>query len=73
MDELFETATLIQTGKIHRFPIIAMGSEFWLNIVALRDAAMAEGTIDDSDRELYFRTDDVEETLAILARHGAEA
>jgi hypothetical protein len=73
MDELFEAATLIQTGKIHRFPIIAMGSEFWLNIVSLRDAAIAEGTIDDSDQELYFRTDDVEEALVILARHEAEA
>jgi hypothetical protein len=71
MDELFETATLVQTGKIERFPIIAMGSDFWLNIVALRDAAIAEGTIGADDEELYFRTDDVEETLQILARHAA--
>jgi uncharacterized protein (TIGR00730 family) len=67
MDELFETATLVQTGKIRQFPIIAMGSDFWLNMVAMRDAAIAEGTISESDRSLYARTDDVEEALALLA------
>ena len=66
MDELFETATLVQTGKIHRFPIIAMGSDFWLNIIGLRDAAIEQGTISEADQELYSRTDDVEEALAIL-------
>jgi uncharacterized protein (TIGR00730 family) len=67
MDELFETATLIQTGKIQKFPIIAMGSDFWLNMVNIRDAAIAEGTISESDRELYSRTDDVEEAIRLLA------
>ena len=32
MDEIFETLTLIQTGKIERFPIVGMGSGFWGNI-----------------------------------------
>jgi len=67
MDELFETATLVQTGKIRRFPIIAMGSDFWLNLVSMRDAAIAEGTISESDQELYARTDDVEEAIRLLA------
>lgn len=67
MDELFETATLIQTGKIQRFPIIAMGSDFWLNMVNIRDAAISEGTISESDREIYTQTDDVEEALRLLA------
>jgi uncharacterized protein (TIGR00730 family) len=68
MDELFETATLVQTGKIQRFPIIAMGSDFWLNLTSMRDAAIAEGTISESDRELYARTDDVEEVIRLLAQ-----
>jgi uncharacterized protein (TIGR00730 family) len=67
LDELFETATLIQSGKIKRFPLIAMGSDFWLNMVNLRDAAIAAGTISESDRELYARTDDIEEALDLLA------
>jgi len=67
MDELFETVNLIQTGKIERFPLIAMGSDYWLNMVSLRDAAIAAGTISEEDRELYARTDDVEEALTLLA------
>ncbi len=66
MDELFETVTLIQTGKIGRFPLVAMGSDFWLNMVSMRDAAIAAGTISPSDLDLYARTDDVEEALRLL-------
>ncbi len=73
MDELFETATLIQTGKIRRFPLIAMGSDFWLNMTSLRDAAIAEGTIGEADLEVYARTDDVEEALRLLARISHQA
>src|SRR5215813_11100584 len=29
MDEIFECATLIQTGKIKNFPLILMGTEYW--------------------------------------------
>jgi predicted Rossmann-fold nucleotide-binding protein len=36
-------------------------------IGAFRDAAIAEGTIDESDRELFTRTDDVEEAIRLLA------
>ena len=67
MDELFETMTLIQTKKIQRFPLIAMGSDFWLNMINMRDAAMSAGTINGSDLELYTLTDDVEEALRLLA------
>ena len=67
MDELFETANLIQTGKIERFPLIAMGSDYWLNMLSQRDAAIATGTISEEDRDLYARTDDVEEALKLLA------
>ena len=70
MDELFETATLVQTGKIRRFPIIAMGSDFWLNLVKLRDAAILEGTISESDQALYTQTDDVDEAIRLLAAAG---
>ncbi|MGB5603129.1 MAG: TIGR00730 family Rossman fold protein [Gammaproteobacteria bacterium] len=67
MDELFETVTLIQTSKIERFPLIAMGSEFWYNMISMRDAAIAAGTISESDLDLYALTDDIEEALSLLA------
>ena len=69
LDEVFETATLIQTNKIERFPIVAMGSEFWTKIASFRDAAIAEGTISETDRQLFDVSDDVEETIQLLT-HG---
>src|SRR5690606_140340 len=33
LDELFEAITLIQTHKIHTFPIILVGSEFWKGLL----------------------------------------
>jgi hypothetical protein len=60
-------APLIQTGKIRHFPLIAMGSEYWLNLSDLRDAAIREGTISETDRDLYHRTDDLDVALGLLA------
>ncbi len=70
MDELFETITLIQSRKIEKFPLIAMGSDFWLNMVSIRDAAIAEGTIDETDLGLYTRTDDIEAAIGLLNQAG---
>lgn len=67
MDEVFEAATLIQTNKIERFPIVAMGSAFWGQIASFRDAAIAEGTISETDNQLFDLSDDVEETIRLLA------
>jgi uncharacterized protein (TIGR00730 family) len=67
LDEVFEVATLIQTKKIERFPIVAMDREFWSKTVALRDGMIAEGTISPSDKDLFQATDDVEEALGFLA------
>ncbi len=59
LDEVFETATLIQTGKIHNFPIVLFGSEFWDPIVTfMRDTLVAEGTIDAIDLDRLYVTDD---------------
>ncbi len=67
MDEVFETATLVQTGKIERFPLVAMGRDFWSAIDALENAAVAEGTIHASDRALFALTDDPDEAVRLLA------
>jgi predicted Rossmann-fold nucleotide-binding protein len=37
MDELFEALTLIQTGKIERFPLILIGRAYWQPLMALFD------------------------------------
>ncbi|HXT21749.1 MAG TPA: TIGR00730 family Rossman fold protein [Thermoanaerobaculia bacterium] len=59
MDEIFETATLIQTGKILGFPLILMGSEYW---TPLRDFIAArmlrEGTVSPAEAQILTITDD---------------
>lgn len=59
LDEVFETATLIQTGKIRDFPIVLMGSEFWLPLLDfLRASLVAPGLIAARDLDLITVTDD---------------
>ena len=33
LDELFESLTLIQTGKVKRFPVVLYGSEYWSGLL----------------------------------------
>jgi uncharacterized protein (TIGR00730 family) len=66
-DELFESLTLIQTGKIRNFPVVLMGSDYWAGLVDwLRARTLAEGKIDAVDLDLLSVTDDPEETVGIL-------
>jgi uncharacterized protein (TIGR00730 family) len=65
MDELFEAATLIQTGKVQNFPLILVGSKFWGPFVeAMRATMLAEATIDPKDLGMLWVTDSVEEAAA---------
>lgn len=67
LDEFFETLTLIQTGKIERFPIIGMGTQFWKPIQGfLQDSLMAEKTIRPEDLDLVVATDAVDEVISLI-------
>jgi predicted Rossmann-fold nucleotide-binding protein len=33
LDELFEALTLVQTGKIRRFPVILYGTKYWSGLI----------------------------------------
>jgi len=62
LDEIFETATLIQTGKIADFPLVLMGKAYWEPLLMfLRGTLVAGGTIDAQDAERLIITDDPEE------------
>ena len=65
LDEMFESLTLIQTGRMKRIPFLLFGRAFWEKIVnweALADA----GTISASDLELFKFVDTADEALAIM-------
>jgi uncharacterized protein (TIGR00730 family) len=73
LDEVFETLTLIQTKKIEKFPVIAMGMDFWGNFRSfLFDSLIAEGTISQNDLNLLFLTDSHDEVVNIIGREMKE-
>jgi hypothetical protein len=67
LDEIFETATLVQTGKIEDFPLVLMGVDFWRPLMDfLQDRLAAEGTIDPSDVHRMMLTDSAEEAVRAI-------
>lgn len=70
MDELFEALTLVQTGKVTRFPVVLMGVDYWRGLLDwLRDTMAADGKIGAIDLDLICLTDDVNTAV----RHIVEA
>ena len=58
MDELFEVATLIQTGKIQNFPVVLFGTAYWAPLVHfLRESLLANLAIDAEDLDRIVVTD----------------
>ena len=67
LDELFESVTLIQTGKIRHFPVVLIGTEYWAGLLEwLRKEAVARGAVSPPDLDLIQCTDDMEEACAML-------
>jgi uncharacterized protein (TIGR00730 family) len=77
LDELFESLTLIQTGKVRNFPVILVGTDYWSDLVQwLRRRALDEGKISPGDMDLITVTDDpieVRERLMSAAHRQARA
>jgi hypothetical protein len=67
LDELFESVTLVQTGKIDHFPTILFGSDYWSGLLTwLRDRVAAEGKVHTADVDLLRVSDDVDEVVATI-------
>ena len=70
LDELFEALTLIQTKKIHPFPIYLMGKEYWEGMLDwIKSTMCAQECISDSDLDLIHVTDNPEEVANGIERH----
>ena len=64
LDEIFETATLVQTGKILDFPIVLVGVSYWEPLLEfLRSRVLAGGAVTENDLERLRVTDSPKEAL----------
>jgi uncharacterized protein (TIGR00730 family) len=65
LDELFESLTLIQTGKVLHFPVVLFDSDYWQGLLGwLRERPLAGGMISFEDIELLHLTDSPAEAVA---------
>src|SRR5256886_6314566 len=69
LDELFEALTLIQTHKIHNFPVVLYGSRDWKGMLDwLRGPMLGEAKIVEEDLKRLHGTDSPEEIVEIVLR-----
>jgi len=67
LDEIFETVTLIQTGKIRHFPLVLIGTDFWRPLVDfIKNELVKAGTIDQTDARYLMVTDSPAEAVASI-------
>jgi uncharacterized protein (TIGR00730 family) len=69
LDELFESLTLAQTGKIEHFPVVLFGTEYWTGLLDwMRKVVLGRGAISPADMDLMTLTDDPEVAAAMATK-----
>lgn len=64
-DELFESLTLIQTGKVLHFPVVLFDSDYWAELLRwVRGELLADRMISPEDLDLLYVTDDTDDAVA---------
>jgi uncharacterized protein (TIGR00730 family) len=71
LDELFESLTLIQNGKIADFPVVLVGTEHWTGLLEWMQRRLADrGLVDHADLAQLHLVDDPDEVVRIVRAHG---
>lgn len=71
LDEAFEVITLVQTGKLERFPVVAMGGEYWQDLQDfVRNTLLPAGTIDPQDVDFIRQAADVAQAMDFINGAG---
>ena len=71
LDELTEVLVLLQTGKVHPFPLFAMDSKYWKGLIDwINDSLLSEGAISTGDTNLISLIDSPEQAIAALKKHN---
>jgi uncharacterized protein (TIGR00730 family) len=74
LDELFESLTLIQTGKIRDFPVVLVGTAYWQGMLDwMRNVQLPAGVVSEADLDLLKLTDDPDEVCEIIRAYVAKA
>ncbi len=69
LDEMFESLTLIQTGKIVDFPVVLFDSTYWRGLLEwIRERTLAERMVTPDDLELLHVTDDPADAVGFVMR-----
>lgn len=69
LDEFFEAITLIQTRKIHPFPVVLMDSNYWSGLLSwLKSTVLENGMLSRTDLEVFSVTDDPKQAVAIVKK-----
>jgi len=69
VDELFESLTLIQTGKVLHFPVVLVDTGYWDELLDwMRKELLTGKMISPSDVDLLHVTDDVEEAVQLVCK-----
>lgn len=67
LDEFFEAVTLIQTGRIPKFPVVLFGRAYWQGLLDwLKDTVVAKGSVDRRELDIFKIADTPSQAASII-------
>ena len=69
LDELFETLTLLQTGKTENVMVVLVGRDFWERLINWQ-MLIEEGLIGEEELRLFHYAETAQEAWDLISRHN---